>query len=356
MLAGMNAHTRGIPLVPDPSARERELRRSYCRAVAALALAQTAGGQDAERIVRREWADDAHAALVVRGAVEPLKTTDSYLRIDAIKLLASLAPRSAASRLFELAQPVELSGISSVLFPLPGSLPTAAFIAEAAPIPVLQGTLANAMRVGPARKLALISPLTEELESASAGTASVVIERLLEVGISRGLDRALFSSDPPSDTAPAGLLYGVAALPPGTSMAEDLSNLVSTIASAGYDAESVVFVAEPAEALKLRLVAGPAFASTYRIIAAHKLPPKSVVAIDASALAFAYSGSPETVRHREPTVHMEDVPLALVSGGGTVAAPTKGLWQCHTLAVRTIARVAWAVGSGALAWTTAVVW
>ena len=341
----------GIPLRPDFGAREREQRRSYIRSVTALALSKTRK-EGPLAIVRSAWPGDETAHLFTRAAVEPLKTTD-FPRVNVIKLLASLAPRSGASKLFELAQPIDLSGINTVLFPLPTAITNAAFVAEAAPIPVLQGTLGAGMVIGPVRKLAVISVLTEEIENASAQTASVVMERLLSVGVARGLDKALFSANAPSATAPAGLLYGVAPIPAGATMAEDLGNLVETIAAAGFDPEAAAFLAAPAQAMAMRLIAGPLF--QYKIIGAHGLPPASVVAIDTDALAFAYADQPETVISKETVLHLSDEVLALV-GGGVTASPAMSTWQNGTLAVRTIGRVAWAVGAGALAWTQGVAW
>jgi hypothetical protein len=153
----------GRALVPedlhrDFAARDRETRRSYVRSVTSLVVSE-AGKKtySPEQICQRVWPNDETARLLTRAAVSPTTTAD-YIKIDVIKLLASLAPRSAASKLFELSQPLDLSGINSILFPLPGTLPTASFVAEGAPIPVLQGTISAAMRVGPVHKLALISP------------------------------------------------------------------------------------------------------------------------------------------------------------------------------------------------------
>jgi hypothetical protein len=343
----------GIPLRPDYGARDREMKRSYVRSVTSLVIS-AAGNKthSPEQIRQRVWPGDEPALLLTRAAVSPTTTAD-YIKIDVIKLLAGLAPRSAASKLFEISQPVDLSGINSILFPLPGALPTASFVAEGMPIPILQGTISNAMRVGPVHKLALISPLTVEVEQASAGTASVIITRLLEVGISRGLDAALFSANAATAISPAGLLNGVAAIPAGASMSADLGNLVAAVANAGFDGEEVVFVASDPQALALRLVAGPQF--NYRIIGTRALPPKSVVAIDSAALAFAYSGTPTSETARETTIHFADAPLPLVEGG-VVASPSKNLWQCGCLAIRTKAMVAWAAGAGSIQWVTGVAW
>jgi hypothetical protein len=345
----------GIPLRPDPRARDVETKRSYVRAVTSIALSKVGNIHSPERICKAAWPSDEHAGLLVRAAVSPTTTAD-YIKVDVIKLLGTLAPRSAAAKLFELSAPVDLSGINSILFPLPGALPTASFVGEGQAIPVLQGTISGAMRVGPVHKLALISPLTEELESASAGTASVVIGRLLEVGISRGLDKALFSTNAPTAISPAGLLYNTPALPAsgGTTLSEDLGSVVESIANAGFDPEEVVFIASTRQALAMRLLAGPQF--EYKIIGTPALPPKSIMGVDPSALAFAYAGQPETVMAREPTIHFADTPLPLVDNSGVVASPSKNLWQAGCLAIRTKAMVAWAAGAGSIAWVTGVAW
>jgi hypothetical protein len=152
--------------------------------------------------------------------------------------------------------------------------------------------------------------MTEELEQASAQTASVVLERILEVGISRGLDKALFSTNAATAISPAGLLNGVTVLPAGTSMSGDLGAIVGSIADAGYDSEETVFIANTKQALAIRLIAGPKF--DYRVIGTPVLPGGTVVGIDTSALAFAYAGYPQTETKRETTLHFADTPLPLV--------------------------------------------
>jgi hypothetical protein len=66
----------GIPLRPDPLALRAMERRSFNRAVTALAMTTTRGrtrqGPPADEVLRSNWRDDDKAALILRAATSPL--------------------------------------------------------------------------------------------------------------------------------------------------------------------------------------------------------------------------------------------------------------------------------------------
>src|SRR5258708_11855316 len=99
MLAPMTAPVRqGIPLRADPSARDREQRRSIIRAVTSVALS---GDERAEKITARAWPNDNLAGLIVKTAITPMTLASSGLPAAvSIDVLPSLAPMSAAVRRF----------------------------------------------------------------------------------------------------------------------------------------------------------------------------------------------------------------------------------------------------------------
>ena len=105
------------------------------------------------------------------------------------------------------------------------------------PIPAAKGAF-EGLPIGPIKKVALIAPLTNELENLSAPVASVVISHLLRVSVSDGGAKVLLSANPATAAAPASLLYNVAPLAAGGSISEDLSALIEAISAAGIDTRS----------------------------------------------------------------------------------------------------------------------
>jgi hypothetical protein len=70
------------------------------------------------------------------------------------------------------------------------------------------------------------------------------------------------------------------------------------------------------------------------------LAPKSVVAIAPAALVSGY-GNPEIETGKEAALHFEDSsPADIVNGGGTMAAPTRSLFQNNLIGIRVHARCA----------------
>jgi hypothetical protein len=324
---------------PSREALGAEWRRSFVRAATGTVLAQLQN-------------KTAAAELITRAAVEPTK--QSALPGDSISRLMLLAPESAAAKLFALAVKVDLAGIQ-LSFPLPTSFAQAAFVEEGAPIPVGQGTFAG-MPVGPVRKLALIAALTTELERATSDIASTVIEHVLRIAVGNGLATVLFSADPASAIAPAGLLNGVTPIAGSADMAKDLSALIAAIADAGIDTSGVVFICSPAQALTIELQAGPNFA--HRIIEESSLTAGTVIAVATAGLVVAGDGIPSVDVSKQTTAHFADPasPISTPGAPATVAAPTRSLFQTDSFALRCIARITWAAAPGSVAAVTGATW
>jgi hypothetical protein len=249
MLAGMNTRPAPIPLRPDIYAREREQHRSLVRACTAMALGLVQR-QPAPDVLRAAWPNDHGAELVLRAAVTPTTTSSAaVLGIDAVAFLVSLAPQSAAARLFERALRIDLTGIdvtniARLAVAVPG------FVAEGQAIPVVAGTAATTP-VGPAFKMALIVALTNELEFASANNAAAIISRALADAASKQLDSVVFDNVSAAGR-PNGLLNGLTPItatvgggPSETSMVTDIANLAGALSDAGVDAENMVIVTNP---------------------------------------------------------------------------------------------------------------
>jgi hypothetical protein len=207
--------------------------------------------------------------------------------------------------------------------------------------------------LGPARKILVISALTKEIEEASGETAADVVGRVLADASSSAIDVCAFDANAADPTRPAGLLHGVAAIPPTAAggndvvaaMSTDLANLVAAIGAANIDPSDAVFIAGPREAMIIKLRAGPKFDNT--VLVSLGLPPASVACFAPGAVYSGFQGPPQIETSPDIVVHREDTnPLPIVSSPGVVAAPTSGLWQIDCIAIKIRAWAAWAVSIG----------
>ena len=76
--------------------------RSLCRAITASVLARMKDTTP-ERVLKQSWPRDEHAALLLRAATSPTKTTD-FVSFDQVGAFRSLAPGSAALKLFDVSE------------------------------------------------------------------------------------------------------------------------------------------------------------------------------------------------------------------------------------------------------------
>jgi len=337
---------QGIPFRADPNAKERAWRASFIRAATVIVLSKLrkTSAEEIERGFERES----------RAAVAVMKRSD--LPGDSVSRLLLLAPRSTAAQLFPLATTVDLIGVSSFNFQLPTSFAAAGFIAEGEPIPVRQGNFVG-LPVGPTRKLALLSALSGELETASGGIAESSISRALEDAVGRGMDAVLLSDDAGSDVAPPGLFFGVAPIAGSADMTTDLAALVGEITSRGIDASSVVFIASAARALIIKLSAGPHF--DYRVIASNSMANDAIVAIATAGLIIAGDGADPIIDiSKQALLNFAD-PASQISTPGSpnmVAVPTIAMFQADLIALRCVSRICWSIAEGAIASIEGATW
>jgi len=351
-------------LVPEDLPRLRraaevEQRRSLMRCISAVALGALKQ-QSAEKIISENWPNDAGAALVMRAAVLPLMTGSSGLpTMTAVRLLPSLAPQSAASRLFALAGlKLDFQGVHQYSIPYSGAMPEPVFVAEGAPAPVKMGDL-DAMLIGPTCKMMFICSITGTLESYSTEAASGIITTLMTDSASKALDAAVFSNAAADATRPAGILNGVTpvvATAGGglTALVGDLKLLIGAIASAGLNSDDAILVAHPTQAVSLRLLAPQPFA--HSIFSTVALPAGTVVAVVPEALATGYDGGFELFASKYADAHYEDSNPQNIGTAGTpatVASPTRSAFQSDLILLKLRTRLAWAVRSGAVQYVTA---
>jgi hypothetical protein len=352
---------QGIPLRADRTEAARSERRSWSRAIAAQVLAPI-HGTSPEQLLRATWPNDTKASVVLRAAVSPTSTGD-FPAQDVISAFRSLAPGAAAWKLFAHPSAMQLSldGVHQINIPNLATLPKAPiFVAEGAPAPALRWSFMKTP-LGPAKKILVMSGISEELEWSTPQNASQVIGQILADATNKSVDTLAFDANAGTAIRPAGLLYGVTpttAAPAsgqatlGEVIATDLSNLVGAIGTAGIDPSDTVFIAGPREASMIqKLVDAPVFMSL-------GVTAKSVIAVAPQGLASGYQGPPTIETSKETTVHWEDTtPLELVgTSPATVAAPSKSAFQSGLIVIKVRAECAWAAATGAVQVVNNVNW
>ena len=357
----MNARPTPIPLRPDRLALERDQHRSLVRAATAVALGHIAH-RPADEFLAAAWPGDDGAKMVLRAASTPATTTSaSALAIDAVAFLASMAPASAAARLFERALRINLQGIHATNIGRLVTVPAPGFVAEAMPIPVIAGDF-DATALGPVFKMAFIVGLSNELEFSTPENASAIIGRALSDAAMKQLDAIVFDNVAGAGSRPSGLLNGVT--PIGATaggglnaMAGDLAALAGALTDAGVDAEAMVIVANPRQAVKLRLLAGPAF--SYPILGTAAVASGTVIGIAPAGVASGFDGAPQFEASTESTIHFDSAPAAIGTPGSpaTVGAPTRSAWQTDVQMLKVRTKCAWSVvHPGAVAQITGATW
>lgn len=347
---------KGISLRPDPGGLLQSERRSWHRAIAAQCLA-ISQRTDPGRIVKAAWPNDGRAQMITRGAVTPT-TTAGLWTYDPVIAYRSLAPSSAALRLFELGLALNLTGVTTIRIPnVATSLPTQPlFLGEGVPAPVVQWPFGTTV-LGPARKIMLISTVTGELENATPETASAVVGRVLADVANRGIDATAFGTAAADAATPAGLLHGVtptaAATAGADAMAEDLGNLAGAIGAAGIDASNLVYVAGPREAVIIKAKASMKF--DYPVLTTLGLPAKSVACFAPAGIASGYQDPPQIETGKEMVLHTDTAPTDISTAGG-VAYPAKSMFQSDIIAIRVRANCAWVAAAGAAQVISAVNW
>jgi hypothetical protein len=343
-------------------------RRSFNRAIAALAMATTRGrtrqGPLADEVLHDNWRDDDRAAQILKAATSPLGTSN-FAAIQSNVVLPMLSPDAASSKLLNLGNKLSLDGISTIRLPFIGGGGRPAqplFIAEGAPAPVANLSTSGAI-LGPTCKVLIQAAVTGELQSASADTAEAVIGEALAISCEQSLDAALFSSAAAvPGVSPPGILHGVAALPStgGTGpagCAADVAALAQAIGSAGVSIDSMVLIGTPALATKVPFFDGPHYDD--RVFSSAYLPTGQLIGIVPQGLASGYQGQVDIETGIAAVVHLEDTTPLPIGTPGTPpvgAVPTASAFQAYLIVVKVRAKCAWCVQPGAVSLVTGAAW
>jgi hypothetical protein len=208
--------------------------------------------------------------------------------------------------------------------------------------------------------LASIVVLTEELLEASNAEAMVRDVLLRSVGLAT--DAVLFDANAATAIRPAGLLNGVASIPPTgqtglEGMVQDMSKLAGIVAHVGG---RIAFIMNPSRAVNVHLRSGYQL-SEYRqvdVLASAAIPDNEIVCV-ADGFVSATDDTPQIRASQNATINMETMPVAIGTPGSpaTVAAPTRSLVQTRSIGLHLKFGLDWALRSpNAVAWMTGVSW
>jgi hypothetical protein len=344
----MNEESRRFRL-PDlepvkPGDRARSLYR------ACLLRAQRIRNPDLTRAER--WPDDPVVDIVLRAAEEPTTLLGTPALHGVLAEFAeALTETSAAVGLFGISTNLSFGRAAQIALPFMTDLPQADFVAEGAPIPVVQGRtgLANLTPT----KIATIVPLSNEMMLFTA--AETVVRAALINNVGPSLDRRVFDDLPAvPGLRPAGLLNGVTAetasgdTNKNEALVEDIELLVEAVKAYGGNGRIALITSAR---LGVRMVMrGFVNDKLYPLfISASPTVDGKLIAVAASALVVAID-PPRIDAGGEVLLHMDDTPLPIIDGAGVMAAPVRSTWQTDSVGIRFALPVSWALRAPAVAW------
>jgi hypothetical protein len=347
-----------FPLTRNPETVRDNAVRSFTRAALCVGLAKLEKSNT--NVVARRFADDRNVDLILRAAVSPASTTNTTaLTQIAQAFLDALVPASAGADL--LNRSIELNFAGAAQISVPGiALPTATWVAEGAPIPVVKAPTTPGVSLSP-RKLATIAVLTGEMMRSS--NAETMVRQVLLESLGPALDAALFSTTAGTAAQPAGLLNGITPLTPSTggtganktdAMNDDLQAIAKALGPVAGNG-NIVLAAAPAQAgaLVTRLVRTPEWA----IMMSSAIPDKTCIGIATAAVVSATDGVPAIEASSQTEIHFDTQPAEIVDVGGVRASPVGSIFQTDEVALKLRWPISWALRDArGVAWMNSVTW
>jgi Phage capsid family len=349
------------PLVPEDLPRFTAAARegvvnSLVRSVIATGLGKLDANVRPSDYARKTWPADRNVATVLRAATSGLTmaSADGLAQVTAA-FLPALVPVSAGADLLQRGLGLSLDGIAQLT--VPGiAVPTADFVAEFAPIPLVQAPTSAGATLTP-HKLAVIVSLTREMMQSS--NAEAMVRQVLIEAAGPAIDKALFSSTAGDATRPAGLLAGITPLTPAAAgakdqaMADDLIALTAPLMRAAAGPVAIVAAPEQALAMALRTVRDVPGAI---ILGSAALAAGTVIAVSTAALVTAFEAAPQIDASREAEIVMNTAPTDVVAGG-VPGAPIASVYQTDAVSLRLRWPITWGRrATGGVAFMTAVTW
>ena len=293
--------------------------------------------------LRHKWGQDGDAvALLLKAATAPAMTSvtgwASELSGTTTAFLEALTTISAAADVLTRTLKLSFDGSKTINVPAV-SMPFADFVAEGAPIPVVGG-VSSAASLNP-HKFGNITILSREV--LEGGNAEALVREVLLAGTGPSLDRRLFDNVVGTNVRPAGLLFGKTSLTPSAStdklaaLTADFSALGEAVAPVA-DNSQVVFIAAPKQTIAATLAMLGNF--PYPLLTSTGLPAGTIIAIAPKAIVFAAGLTPAIDTTRSATLHVDDNP-SLIASGGTMAAPVTATFQNDTIGIRLRWPISW---------------
>jgi hypothetical protein len=367
--------SKNILIGLERSERRRKnlnLGTAIIRSLVCRLKARTAFGETPEAIAEQVYGSqpDVRRALsdlpqlIQRGAVNPAATSvvgwaAELVGAENSGVLPAIAPASAYAQLAARGLRLQFAGVGTIKVPARLSAPLIGgdFVAESSPIPVRRLGL-SPTPVGPPKKLAVISHFSAELRDRSIPTIESVLRQAIADDTSQTLDTRMLDDAAATSARPAGLLFGVVAIPATaggglSALAGDLGALAAAIPSAS----DLVYVMNAAD--RVRAITLAPGLSGVAIIAAPPLAAGTVIALDAGDFATGEGDAPRFDLSDQATLHADDDPdpISAVGAPNVVAAPSTSLWQQDLISIRLIQRVTWAMRrSGRISFVGSVTW
>jgi hypothetical protein len=327
------------------------------RAVIATSLAALDKTARPSEHARRHYGDDRVLDLVLRAATSPATVAGNPALAHVVAaFLDALVPLSAGADLLRRCIGLNFNGAAQINVPAI-SIPIADFVAEQAPIPVVQAVTSAGPTLLP-HKLSAITSLSGEMIRNS--NAETLVRAVLLEATGPAIDRVLFSANAAATDRPAGLLNGIAALTPAAAgekaqiIVDDLQQLALATAAIGGNA-NIALVASPDAAVALRLRLPQTV--EWPVLTSSSLAARTVIMVAMSAVVSAVEGTPEITASQEASLHRDTAPSDIVGSAGAVSSPVVTMYQTDSVALRLRWPISWARRDArGIAWMSAVNW
>jgi hypothetical protein len=342
---------------PEVRAVQREHVDSLVHATIGTGLAKLDRNIRANEYVRRIW-NDRNADLIIKAASSPatIANTPALTEIS-VAYLETLVPVSAGADLLQRGIGLNFAGKAQINLPVI-QVPTADFVGEGAPIPVVTEPTTAGPTLIP-HKLAVIVTLTAEMMLNP--NAETLIRQALIEATGPAIDKVLFSAAASASDRPAGLLNSIAALTAaaaGPSKGELLVNDLQALATALGPVSgngNIILIASPdaAAALIMRLPQ----AVEWPVLTSAALPARTCIAVAANAVVSAVEGAPVIDASNVPALVRDTAPTSIDDAETTPMQYVGSIYQTDQVALRLRWPISWALRTSAgLAWMSSVNW
>ena len=323
-------------------------------------------------IVKEEYGEDertrAVMATITRAASVPATLPQAGWAAELVTqvwadFLDALLPHSVFPSVASRGTTFTFGRNGVINLPMRNSTPAigGSFVGEGAPIPVRQGQFST-VQLTP-KKMAVISTFTREISEHSTPAIEGLIREAILHDTAVALDSVLLDANASTVIRPAGLRNGATIVPPTAAGAApvialmgDLKAMFAALQAITYDnIRSPLWITTPQLKTSASFVYTTTGDTVFRaevnggmlngvpIVTSTSVPTNTLMLLDAADFASVTESAPRFDVSDQAVLHMEDTtPLAIASGSpGTVASPTRSLWQTDTIGVRMIMMANW---------------